>query len=310
MKFDITELALEEIPKAREIFSAVFGHCVTAEHWNWKYAQGPRLGTINLVARKAQGELAGHVGCMLFQGTSHGQPLVFAQVCDVMVSRHLRGGLDSQGVYPQLVKALQQNLLDRFGQVFAYGFPGERPFKLGQRMGFYRRLYPVQSFRFNPADAEKSGFQTATLVLSDWDGTRLDTVWKRLARFQKTPVLSRTGAYLLWRYATHPERSYKLWIVRKLWKDVGWLVTASAPNHEEVIVDSLLPPHVTVDAVCTLLWRKLRAEQQSVAALIHWLKPCSQVMRANGIIATEFLAGQWHTHLQNLQFQPGDTDVF
>ncbi|MEO8013464.1 MAG: GNAT family N-acetyltransferase [Polaromonas sp.] len=310
MNLDITALNPEDIPRARDVFAAVFGHRISAAHWDWKYAQGPRLGSINLVARTARGELVGHIGCIVFQGASQGQPLAFAQVCDVMVSRHVRGGLDQQGVYPQLVKALQKSLLDRFEPVFAYGFPGERPFRLGERMGFYRRLYPVPSFRFDPASAEKPGFQLQTLVAGDWDGMRLDAICKRLAHCQAAPAVSRTGAYLLWRYAAHPERCYKLWFVRKFWKDIGWLVTARAPNDDEVIVDALLPPHVSVDAACNLLWQKLRAVQPPAKALVHWLAPCSQAMQSSGIVATEFLTGQWHTHLQNPRFQPGDTDVF
>lgn len=310
MIFDIAALSHEETAKARVLFSSVFDHLISAEQWEWKYALGPRLDSVNLVARTPAGELIGHIGCVLFQGLFKGQPLVFAQVCDVMVSRHVRGGLNASGVYPQLIKALQHTLQERPGDVFAYGFPGVRPFKLGERMGFYRRLYPVQCSRFNQTNAGKRGFQTGTLVSGDWDCARLDAIWKRLASSQDSPVISRTGAYLLWRYLANPERSYRLWIIRKFWKDVGWLVTSSLPNHEEVIIDSLLPPQITIDAACSLLWQKLNVIQPQVAAIIHWLGSCSQFMHANGIIAGELQVGSWHTHFPDPLFQPGDTDVF
>lgn len=310
MKFDITALSHDETTEARELFSSVFDHLIRAEQWDWKYAQGPRLGSINLVARTPAGELIGHIGCVLFQGVFKGQPLVFAQACDVMVSRHVRGGLDAHGVYPQLVKALQQALRERAGEVFAYGFPGLRPFKLGERMGFYRRLYPVHSTRFDQGNTEGLELRMATIVPADWNRDRLDAIWKRLGSRQKTPMLARTGAYLLWRYAVHPERSYRLWIFKRFWKDVGWLVTSSMPNHEEVIIDSLLPPHISIDAACHLLWQRLKAGPQSVTAIIHWLGPCSQSTQANGIIAGELQVGLWHTHFPDPRFQPGDTDVF
>lgn len=310
MIFNITALRHDEATKVRVLFSSVFGHLISVEQWEWKYTLGPRLGSINLVARTPADELIGHIGCILFQGVLKSKPLVFAQVCDVMVNRHARSGLDVSGVYSQLIKALQQALRERGGDVFAYGFPGVRPFKLGERMGFYRRLYSVQSFRFNQIDAKKCGFQTTTLVSADWECARLDTVWKHLVSSQNTPMVSRTGAYLLWRYAANPERSYKLWILRRFWKDVGWIITVSMPNHEEVIVDSLLPPQITIDAACSLLWLKLKAVHQPVTAIIHWLGPCSQSAQANGIIATEFQVVFWHTHFPHPRFQPGDTDVF
>ena len=310
MKFDITALSHDETTEARALFSSVFDHLIRAEQWGWKYAQGPRLGSINLVARTPAGELIGHIGCVLFSGIFNGQPLVFAQACDVMVSRHVRGGLDANGVYAQLIKALQQALRERVGDVFAYGFPGVRPFKLGERMGFYRRLYPVHSSRFDQGNAENLGLQTLTIAPADWNCARLDVIWKRLASHQKTPVLARTGEYLLWRYAAHPERSYRLWVLKRFWKDLGWLVTSSMPDREEVIVDSLLPQQITIDSACNMLWRKLKTAQQPVTAIVHWLGPCSQSTQANGIIAGELQVGLWHTHFPDPRFQPGDTDVF
>ena len=310
MKFCISALSHEETTEGRALFSSVFNHPIPAAQWDWKYAQGPRLGSINLVARTNAGELIGHIGCLLFQGVFKGQPLVFAQVCDVMVNRHGRGGLEASGVYPQLAKALQQALRERAGEVFAYGFPGVRPFRLGERMGFYRQLYPVHSSRFDPGNAKSPAFQATSIVPADWSRDRLDALWTRLASCQKTPALARTGAYLLWRYAAHPERSYRLWRVRRFWKDIGWLVTSSMPNHEELMVDSLLPPHIGIDAACHLLWQGLKAVPQPVTAIVHWLGPGSPSTKANGIIATEFLVNHWHMYGPDPLFQPGDTDVF
>ena len=310
MIFDIAALSHEETATARVLFSSVFDHLINAEQWEWKYALGPRLDSVNLVARTPAGELIGHIGCILFQGLFKGQPLVFAQVCDVMVSRHVRGGLNASGVYPQLIKALQHTLQERPGDVFAYGFPGVRPFKLGERMGFYRRLYPVQYSRFNQTNAGKRGFQTVTLFSGDWDCTRLDAIWKRLASSQDSPVVSRTGAYLLWRYLANPEHSYRLWIIKRFWKDVGWLVTSSLPNHEEVIIDSLLPSQVTINEACHLLWQRLKVMQSPAVSITHWLGVSTQSAQPNGIIATEFLVAAWHNHFPDPRFQPGDTDVF
>jgi hypothetical protein len=310
MKFDITALSQEETTEARALFSSVFNHSIPAGQWNWKYAQGPRLGSINLVARTPAGELIGHIGCLLFPGVCKGRPLVFAQVCDVMVSRSGRGGLESSGVYPQLAKAMQQALRARAGEVFAYGFPGVRPFRLGERMGFYRCRYAVHSSRFEAGNANGPGLQANSLVPAEWNPGRLDAIWSRHAGRQNTPALARTGAYLQWRYAAHPERSYKLWIFRRFWKDMGWLVTSSMPNHDEVMVDSLLPPHISVEAACQLLRQSLKAMQHPVAAIIHWLGPCGPSTQANGIIAIEFRVNEWQTQYPCPVFQPGDTDVF
>ena len=310
VKFDVSAFNEKETIEARKLFSEVFGHCVSAEHWNWKYVQGPRLGSVNMVARTSAGELIGHAGSILFSGIYKNQPLIFAQVCDVMVSRHVRGGLDHCGVYPRLMKALQETLHARFGTVFAYGFPGVRPFRLGERMGFYRQLYPVKSSRFTGFQKQGFAFQTGVAVEIEWNIERLDLIWKRIAGCQKSPMLERTGNYMLWRYHAHPERSYRLWIIKSWCKDAGWLVTATMPNGEIVIIDALLPPKITANLACRMLWCAFNKAHEPVSVIVHWLDQSDPSACPNGIIACEILVDDWHTLFLPSGFQPGDTDVF
>ncbi len=307
MQIDILELPADRTPQACELFSAVFGHAVTPAQWHWKYQQGPRLGSLNLVARDADGRLVGHAGATVFAGSLRGRTLPLAQVCDIMVLPDARGGLGQQGTYPRLIEALRLQLQARFAGVLAYGFPGTRPFRLGERIGFYRRFYDIHESTLDRA-APSGWLQPWSVVLADWTAAALDRAWSRLGTSQSGPLVARTADYLAWRYRDHPQHGYRLWACRRWWREAGWLVTRTLPDGSECVVDALLPAPTDAPAALAALQRTLTTPAAAAPTIRTWL-PLSQPA-ATPIVATEFRVQDWHADWPAPTFQPGDTDVY
>jgi hypothetical protein len=315
MSVHISELLPADIPQACALFERVFGHPITPAQWRWKYAAGPRLGSLNWVARHENGQLIGHVGATVFAGTAQGAAISMAQVCDIMVDPIARGGLTTRTVYPQLVHALQASLQDRFAQPYAYGFSGLRPYKLGHRLGFYQERQHCRPGYFVP----QKTFDWRTTLWSirqrNWPLPVLDALWARHRPLQASPAVQRTGAYLAWRYRDHPSHHYLLWVLSHLGRDQGWLITREMPNGHVCIVDALLPPKAKVQSLVQKLYQALNPNTPEVTAatqrpLYAWFLPNQDTPTPEPIIASEVVLGAWQTQHATPIFQPGDTDVF
>jgi hypothetical protein len=179
---------------------------------------------------------------------------------------------------------LREALRTRFPGVYSYGFPGERPFRMGERIGFYRRLYVCREARLVPASPQARGAWAWRARPIDWGGARppgaaldvdpcaaaaidperagralhtLDRIWSRLGPLQPAPMVARTGAWLAWRYRDHPRNVYRVWRVERWFGQPGWLVTRAMPDGSVCVVDALLPRAADAAAACSVLRRAL-----------------------------------------------------
>jgi hypothetical protein len=318
------------------LFEQVYGHPVDARTWRWKYHAGPRLGHLNIVARDAyQGRVVGHIGATIFPGLHRGEPLPMAQVCDVMVEPGARGGLGPGSVYGRLVGAMRQALASRFPNVYAYGFPGGRPFALGERVGYYRRLAILRSVEMTAGKALGWRDWFVAVRRLEWGRDHvpaaIDGVWRRVERDSVAfaarasgsgvagrqpavvlggPLVRRDAPYVAWRYRDHPSRSYALWEVHTFGRCAGWMVTAALEPGRHAVVDALVP---AVDAMTALraLWRALAAlEHASQVRLYRWWPLADLPSRDEPIVPTEFVVGHAHAGWPPPYLQPGDTDVY
>lgn len=314
MSFTISELSPVDIPQACELFHRVFGHPITPDQWLWKYTDGPRLGSLNWVARDPSGNMVGHAGATVFAGTAGGVAVSMAQVCDVMVDKIARGGGNASNVYPQLMRVLQASIADRFIQPYAYGFSGLRPYKLGHRLGLYQERQHCRPGYFVPLEAPNWRTSLWAIRQSVWSQPTLDTLWARHLQMQTSPIVQRTGAYLNWRYHKHPSHNYKLWVLSRLGSDQGWLVTREMPSGHICIVDTLLPPKAKIQSLVQKLYKVLNPSTFKTptesSPLYAWFLPNQDTPPPEPIIASEVLLGAWQTHHGIPSFQPGDTDVF
>lgn len=312
-------LAPQDIPSACDLFDKVFGHKIKADHWHWKYHEGPRLASYNLIARNPQGHIVGHVGASVFPGFSNGQSLPMAQVSDVMVHANARSAYGhDQGLYPLLMRTLQQEINNRFPELFAYGFVGIRPYKLGHRMGLYRKFQECRTGRMSsPVGASelRNGFIKAYPV--SWqqglDSGLFEKSTALAKRQSDSTMVERSSAYMRWRYQQHPVNDYQLWVVRQWWRDAGWLVTRQLSTGQHMLIDQWPMPvgmnkplgQIQLDAVMREL-----TKQNPQALLDSWCFDTPQARQTEPVIATEFRIQSFREHFRTPIFTPGDTDVY
>lgn len=311
MRFTVQALPLDQTDRVCSLFEKVYGHSIGQQHWNWKYHEGPRMGSVNMTALDIDGEWIGHVGASVFTGWDGTEELGMAQISDIMVRSEARGGLGADSVYPSLVRSVQESLAAQFGKVFAYGFPGLRPFRLGARLGFYRSLYRCRSFTAatNWTPPFRARLWSANRC-DDWDPERLDRIWAAVGRVKPSLRVVRSGAYLKWRYRDHPDRTYRLWMLKRLFSDMGWLITSVDADGCVRVVDALFQsPESSTEAVAALI-RSLIDEDNKIPELRTWMQFQGASAQDTPIVATEFKVGAWFNEGATASFHPGDTDVY
>jgi hypothetical protein len=330
MSLSIGPLQPGEVPAFCALFQRVFSVSVTPEWRHWKYEQGPRLGRVSLVARDATGALVGHAGALVFPGVAQGRSLPMAQVCDVMVDPAVRGGVGHGGTYGRLMAALQRELASAHPGVFAYGFAGIRPYKLGARMGLYRAVQPcrmgVLEFQADAASPRPPSMGLGWLPSPlrqwarwsaypvAWNDPTLATIWRRRGPTSPGPQVQRTNAYLHWRYATHPSHRYQAWLMRRWGRAHGWVVARTMSDGHWCVVDYLLPADLSVAVAAeNLAAEHLRAEPLAAGWPLRigsWDVITESSARLEPVMGCEVRVGHWHSDEVTPRFQPGDTDVF
>lgn len=320
MSLQCESLSEADVPQACQLFSKVFGQQIHPEHWVWKYQHGPRLAGLNLVMRNEAGQLVGHVGASVFAGQKLGQTLPMAQLSDVMVDPTARGTFDSQGVYAQLMRGMQKTLSAKFPCVFAYGFVGIRPYRLGARMGLYKSQHECRAGLMNGGQPNGWRDWIYSAHAISWEDAQsqnlFEHIWHKSSQNIARPTVQRSSAYMQWRYAKHPQHSYQLWVIRALTRTTGWVVTRCMPSGQHTVID-LLPAQLGViaradtRASLSAVARALNARQpKSPLTLSAWNIETPESVGLEPVIGVEFRVGDWHSLAQAPVFVPGDTDVF
>ena len=123
-----------------------------------------------------------------------------------MVHPEARGRLGGANLFTRLARSLLSSLEKREPEAFAYGFPGRRPFQLGEYARVYGHIERARA-QVRPAQ-DRLRLRLLARGLA-WDDDRLDKLWTRLAREQALALI-RDERYLRWRYANHPIHAYEL----------------------------------------------------------------------------------------------------
>jgi hypothetical protein len=221
----------EQDEEVLALFEQVFGHAMPLAQWRWKYAQAPMRG---LMLRRG-GALVGFYGAMPRKMASAGALVNTVQNGDVMV---LPGEsvLGRHGAMQRLVTAYVGEFVGPGKDYeFAYGFPNERAFRLGVKLGIYIEAAHLWTATWAPAQQtlpwwlreEEMSARELGAIERLWAGMRKD--W---ADFH-IPV--RDAAYWQSRFLSHPTNQYRLVLLKRRWtgQPVCALVLRRHPGHVE-----------------------------------------------------------------------------
>ena len=189
----------------RALFSQVFGHAITEEEWNWKYAHTGFRGSL---LSKNSGELIGFFGGMPRTFVYQGQYFLGVQNGDVMVRARERGIFSRKGAFYQVANHFIKNFIGPESvYAFAFGFPHKRAFQLGIQLGLYQKAGHLQEISWTPKNPHHHwhwywhSFEGNTNAIIDelWIG--MQSSWREYF----LPL--RNSTYWNWRYQQRRECS-------------------------------------------------------------------------------------------------------
>ncbi|MFA7241860.1 MAG: bifunctional class I SAM-dependent methyltransferase/GNAT family N-acetyltransferase [Sulfuricellaceae bacterium] len=214
----VGRLLPERSPEMRALFSEVFGHEMSADHWHWKYGDGRGSGIG--VWRAADGKLVAHYGGVSRDILLCGRPARAFQACDLMVGASERGSFTRKGpAFLATATFLERELGYGAPHLLGCGFPTERAYRLPERLGLYvGSVGAIQELVWPTENSKTSPFwKIREISLATRKEQELaDACWKRMAADLTDRIVGvRDAAYLTHRYLGHPDKSYRIFAVRR-----------------------------------------------------------------------------------------------
>lgn len=253
----------------------VFGSTVDATWFNWKY----RDGSGEAVGLWQGAELVAHCGGVPRAVWHQGRPLQDLQIGDVMVAPEWRGVLTRRGPFFLVSERFYASRLGA-GQAFhaGFGFPNERAFRLGDRLGLNWNAGQMEVLTWlgPPSRRLGWGWRAEPLHLSDpafdeavahaWAAMKAQTVTYSIG--------VRDAAYLRWRFGRRPDQAYDFVQVRRPWRRQpdGVAVLARPANSQFCAqwLDWIGPPELLATA-CRLC--RVQVARTGAAGLTTWASP-------------------------------------
>jgi GT2 family glycosyltransferase len=223
-----------------DLFRAAFGYQMNPELWRWKYHAFDTLGALV----RHNGRAIAFYGAMPRSIHLFGSPATAVQIGDVMVLPEERGILTRQG--PFFLAAA--GFLERFvghGKTFplAFGFPSERPCRLGVRLGLYDKVGELAQINW-PALQARPSYRMRLRPLSTNDSAAVDRLWLEMADALQDQVVGvRDWPYVQRRYMQHPTISYQLYLITSRFTQtpIGIIVIRVLDDAVELL-DIIAPP--------------------------------------------------------------------
>jgi hypothetical protein len=228
-----------------------------------------------------------------------------------MVHPKKRGFLGRKNIFDSMIKFLFEDIRKEFPDVFCYGFPGTRPFILGERIKVYDRIEQASE---NVKHLRCSLLNPYKTQLIAWDDDRLDDLWTMLSKYFPLSLI-RDKRFLNWRYATNPFFSYRLFGFFLLGKFKGWAVIRDSED-EVLAVDLLTEPKRYTGTLKSLENYFTSNGKKAIRLWLpeRWRKHIkSYRMDETPVVVTNMiwkLPLQTSTVKENLYYTMGDADIF
>lgn len=294
------------------IFQKVFEKEMTLKQWNWKYTI-PGNGRIHSkVAVNTDNKIVGHAGAIPLRGVFKKKHIQFFQIVDVMVHPTARGFFGKKNVFDRMMKELFEDLRKEFSFVFCYGFPGKRPYILGERIRVYDKV--EQGIDCLKSLTPSLSLNPYTIKPLSWDDTRVDKLWRYVSKEFPFTII-RNIQYLQWRYATNPFFSYQLLGFFLFGNLKGWLVIRDSGD-EVFIVDLLTKPKRYMGMLKALENYLISHEKKAIHFWLpkRWRKHIKGYsMKETQVVITNMiwkLPIKTSTVRESLYYTMGDADIF
>ncbi len=209
----------------RTLFGTVFGHEMSAAHWQWKYGDGRGLGigvwqrSHGAGATGTAPALVAHYGGVTREIVCFGQPARALQCVDVMVAKTGRGSLSRQGpVFLSAATCLEHDIGYGTRHLLGFGFPNERAYRLPEHLGLYALVGRMVEINWQPL-AARPAMRLAVRKLNPADrdaDAKMNACWTAMQTSLPEAIVGvRNAPYLRHRYFAHPDNTYQIYIVQR-----------------------------------------------------------------------------------------------
>lgn len=295
------------------LFHQVFGHVMPLSQWQWKYANAPVRG---MLLRRGDATVA-FFGGMPRAVKGPLRTWTAVQNGDVMVLPSERGVFSRHGALHHVAAAFFDQLVGpSLGYEFAFGFPSERHFKLGTKLGLYAAAGRMYSLSWT---AQPPAMQPWTKVapVTAQAMRAVDSLWRDMGKaWPQHFIPERSAAHWTARFLSHPTQRYDVLIVRRRWtgRPLCALVLREHPGHLDWL-DYVGPRAGIALAVATA--RRLAGERggKAVMALLSEDVAASFAAHAASCVPSDIHIpvnarpqGEDRPYLGRLWLMGGDTD--
>jgi hypothetical protein len=191
-------------------FAAVFPKQMEPSQWQWKYCHAPERGVL-----LRRGEMpAAFFGGMPRTMHIGGEKAMAVQSGDVMVLPSERGVFSRRGALYQAADTFFRERVGPHGKYrFAFGFPSQRHYSLGLKLGLYAPADRMHELRWT-ALAPQRRLLTRTRPLAREGMADVEPLWAAMLESWKQHWLPQRDAQrLAYRYLDHPVAAYRLLLV-------------------------------------------------------------------------------------------------
>lgn len=264
---DMSSFEPEEVAGIfRESFQAEFDPAL----WRWKYGEGK--GTAIVARQEPGGPVIAHYGGVAREIDYFGRDRFAFQGCDVMVKPAVRRQYGRNSLYFHLTATLfEREIGYTVKHVLGFGFPNKPVMKTAMRLGLYGKVDDYVELAIPGNETSSAGWQIEPLVPERPAHQKAaDDLWRAMRRdFRQGVIGKRHGAYLNWRYASHPHgANYFPLLLRRAGK--ARAIAVLKRHEEQWLLMDLVAPLASMDqaAGATRNWVDARPEP---GALVMWL---------------------------------------
>jgi hypothetical protein len=212
-RWQLAEAHSESDPESLGLFRDAFDAELPLAQWQWKYRNAPLRG---LLLRNASRAVAFFGG--MPRTVRHGaRALAAVQNGDVMVAPAERSVFTRHGALYQVASRYFERFVGP-GRTYAlaYGFPNERHFRLGAKLGLYRDGGRMVTLTWSASVSGRPSMRQERVEAGNLRA--LAPLAGAMTRDWPTHLIpARDAAHWEWRYLSHPVHRYELVLARGRW---------------------------------------------------------------------------------------------
>ena len=220
-------------------FLASFPTYRKMEVWRWIYTESPH-GALIMLGLTDKEELAAQYACTIHSAICAGQTISIGHIRDVFSMPAYRSGA-RKGVFVQTYLAFLAAWTGAEQLQMLYGFPSQRPYRLGRLVMQYLPFSDVAYYFYRMPQLPPQ-YQALGIIQSpERCGEEFDRLWNARAH-QYSFAVCRTAKFLNWRFIDNPDKKYWIWAFSAfLSPDILGYVVLTANNAQVQLVDFCFP---------------------------------------------------------------------